>query len=106
VQVHGEFSLVEVLAKFGQLRDERVLKSEELGWGSNKGDAQVRTGCQSTDILLREKVPYHYLKTDPFVIPESCVEILFCNHYLWREINGGLELSLNYVNNITICNTI
>jgi hypothetical protein len=41
VQVHGEFSLAEVLAKFSLLRDERVLKSEEFGWGAEK-PVQVR----------------------------------------------------------------
>lgn len=40
-KVHGEFSLSEVLAKFSHLREERILKSEEYGWGGgdNKGDA-------------------------------------------------------------------
>jgi hypothetical protein len=45
--VHGEYSLAEVLAKFSQLRDDRVLKSEELGWGQDKGDAQVQVCCTS-----------------------------------------------------------
>ena len=32
-KVHGEFSLAEVMDKFNRLRDERILKSEEYGWG-------------------------------------------------------------------------
>ena len=32
MQVHGEFSVENVLEKFKELRDERILKSEEHGW--------------------------------------------------------------------------
>jgi hypothetical protein len=58
--VHGEYSLAEVLAKFSQLRDDRVLKSEELGWGQDKGDAQVQVCCSlqlsaPTNVLSKKK---------------------------------------------------
>jgi hypothetical protein len=38
--------VADVLAKFSHLRDERILKSEEFGWGGEKGDpVQVNTYC-------------------------------------------------------------
>ena len=32
-KVHGEFTVDAVVEKFNNLRDDRVLKSEEYGWG-------------------------------------------------------------------------
>ena len=40
-QVHGEFSVEEVLNKFSLLRDERILKSEEYGWVNEEPQVDI-----------------------------------------------------------------
>jgi len=51
-KVHGEFSLAEVTDKFNRLRDERILKSEEFGWGpeeEEKVEAKSKSGTPESE---------------------------------------------------------
>jgi len=50
-KVHGEFSLAEVMDKFNRLRDERILKSEEYGWGpeEEKVEAKSKSGTPESE---------------------------------------------------------